>query len=147
MFDLGKMEEAYRIAKTALDSWKREVDYSYYTFEMLNIATERGGWFHQFGGLSAPVNIWADAYYKPGTVTCGFDLWIHSQNYDSEKDSFHITVTNDTKRPKGLVAVTRGSCQKALLNGEEIPVSFRTDGAVEIMIPAEVERGNIILTC
>ena len=58
MLDLGESDFAYKIAKTALDAWKKEVEYSYYTFEMMSITTGRGGWFHNFGGLSAPVNIW-----------------------------------------------------------------------------------------
>ena len=148
MFDLGKTEEAFRIARTALDSWRREVDHSYYTFEMLNIATGRGGWFHQFGGLSAPLNIWADAYYKPGTVTCGFDLWIQEQSYDETEDMVMVTVTSYSKRDGSLLAVTKGSHKgspKAWLNGKEIVVSNRTDGALEVMIPAGTTNGSIIL--
>ncbi len=148
MFDLGRSEEAYRIAKTALDSWKREVDHSYYTFEMLNIATARGGWFHQFGGLSAPVNIWANAYYRPGTVTCGFDLWIREQHYDAEEDTFRIVLTNYGKRPGLLLAVLKDGAEgkvKAYLNGEEIPVCCRTEGAAEVMIPEGVKEGEIIV--
>ncbi|MFQ7002642.1 MAG: hypothetical protein ACLRRT_02460 [Ruthenibacterium lactatiformans] len=33
------------------------MDDSYDTFEMINIATGRGGWFHQFGGLSCQVSV------------------------------------------------------------------------------------------
>ena len=148
MFDLGKTDEAYRIARTALDSWKKEVDHSYYTFEMLNITTGRGGWFHQFGGLSAPVNIWADAYYKPGTVTCGFELWIEKQSYDESADTLELVVTSHSKRDGSLLAVTKGKHKgtaKAYLDGREIPVSNRTDGALEIMIPAGTTHGSIIL--
>ncbi|MGN1141135.1 MAG: hypothetical protein ACI4TF_08035, partial [Oliverpabstia sp.] len=148
MLDLGKTEEAFKIAKTALDAWKQEVDHSYYTFEMMNIATARGGWFHQFGGLSAPVNIWADAYYKAGTVTAGFDLWIKEQSYDKEKDCFNIKVTNHGERAVSLLAVTAGKHEKAgeaFLNGAPIPVTYRTKGAVELEIPVGIKEGSIIL--
>lgn len=147
MFDLGRADEAYKIAKTALDAWKCEVDYSYYTFEMLNIATGRGGWFHQFGGLSAPINIWAAAYYKPGVVTCGFDLWIREQFYDEENDSFNLTVTNYAAREGCILMVTKGihaGKAKAYLNGVLIPVAYRTKGAVELMIPAGTKEGSVI---
>lgn len=160
MLDLGRGGEAYRIARTALDAWKREVDHSYYTFEMLNIATARGGWFHQFGGLSSPINIWADAYYKPGTVTCGFDLWIQEQVYDKENDVFELTVTNYGEREEILLAVTRGGGEevfretadfgtkgcseaKAYLDGMRIPACYRTKGAVEVTIPAGVKAGKV----
>ena len=33
------------------------------------------GW-HQFGGLSAPVAQWFAAYYVPGTLTTGFDVFV-----------------------------------------------------------------------
>ena len=139
MLDLGYGEGAFRIAKCALDSWAREVDHSYYTFEMLNIATGRGGWFHHFGGLSAPINIWANAYYRPGTVSCGFDMWIAEQSYDAAGDALTLTVTNHGTRPGLLLAVLndgdgRGAI-RARLDGQEIAVTRRTDGAAEVYIP------------
>lgn len=147
MFDLGRGDLAFRIAKTALDSWKREVDHSYYTFEMLNIATGRGGWFHHFGGLSAPLNIWADAYYRPGTVTCGFDMWIEKQRYDQAEDTVEVTITSHSKRDGILLAVTKGSLKspRAWFNGQPVPVSNPTDGALEVVIPAGTLHGSIIL--
>ena len=75
MLDLGETDFAWKIAKTALDAWKREVEYSHYTFEMFSIETGRGGWFHNFGGLSAPICLWAQAYFKPGTHQTGFDTF------------------------------------------------------------------------
>ncbi len=176
MLDLGKGKEAFRIAATALDAWKQEVDYSYFTFEMLNIATARGGWFHHFGGLSAPVNIWAAAYYRPGTVTCGFDLWIHEQFWDRQRNRFALTVTNYGDREGVLLAVLRDNgmdkseadksetnkseaesgqdkggralCHdrsRAFLDGKEIPAVSRTRGAVEILVPAGIRRGALLI--
>lgn len=81
MLDLGEGAFAWDIARTALEAWKREVDDSYDTFEMINIATGRGGWFHQFGGLSCPVYLWACAYFQPGTVNCGFDVWLERASF------------------------------------------------------------------
>lgn len=148
MLDLGYGEEAFRITKTALDSWRREVDHSYYTFEMLNIATGRGGWFHHFGGLSAPVNIWANAYYRPGTVTVGFDMWIASQSYDEADDTLNVTVTNHGTRPGLLLAVLGAASGKvrAWLDGAEIQVTSRTDGAVELVIPAGAKNSHIVIS-
>lgn len=147
MLDLGRAKEAYEIARTALDAWKREVDHSYYTFEMLNIATGRGGWFHQFGGLSSPVNIWADAYYRPGTVTCGFDLWIQEQAYDEKNNAFELTVTNYGEREEILLVVTKGgkkgSRAEAYLDGAPVPAYYRTAGAVEVRVPAGVRAGKV----
>lgn len=154
MLDMGRGREAFAIAQTALDAWKREVDHSYYTFEMLNIATGRGGWFHQFGGLSAPVNIWANAYYGSGTVTCGFEMWIHEQFYDEKTDEIRLTVTNHGERPGILLAVTgvkrensgegaSGAGVKVLLDGAPVSVCRRTEGAVEVTVPAGVKKGHL----
>ncbi len=144
MLDIDRAEEAFRIAKTALDAWKKEVDHSYYTFEMLNIATARGGWFHQFGGLSSPVNIWANAYYRRGTVSCGFDLWINEQSYEEDKDSLELTVTNYGEREVVLLAVTRGR-PEVRVDGVSVSTVLRTKGAVEIKIPVKAGRQKITI--
>ncbi len=147
MLDLGRGDLAYRIASCALDAWAREVDHSYYTFEMLNIKTGRGGWFHHFGGLSSPVLIWACAYYTPGTVSCGFDLWLGSQNYDAQSDSVTLTVTNHGGRP-GAVVVSLASPAgaSAELDGAPVPLTVRTDGAVEFTVPAGVKNGRVTVS-
>ncbi len=151
MLDLGKGTEAFRIADVALKAWKREVDHSHYTFEQLNITTGRGGWFHQFGGLSSPVNIWANAYYKPGTVTAGFDQWIHAQNYDEAENAITLTVTNCSDRDSVLLAVVRAvedpvqEAPAVTVNGERVPVVRRTMGAVEIPVPAGLKEAKIIV--
>ena len=40
------------------------------------IESRRGAGWHQFGGLSAPVAQWFAAYYVPGTLTTGFDVFV-----------------------------------------------------------------------
>ncbi len=145
MLDLGRGEDAYRIAKCALDAWAREVDHSYFTFEMLNIKTGRGGWFHHFGGLSSPVLVWACAYYRPGTVSCGFDLWLASQSYDADTDEISLTVTNHGRRGGTVVAVLASEDAEASIDGDTLPVVRRTDGAFEINVPAGVKNGELTI--
>lgn len=48
MLDIGEGQFAFDIAHRGLNSWKQEIEFSYNTFEMIQIETERGGWFHQF---------------------------------------------------------------------------------------------------
>lgn len=146
MLDLGLGDNAYRIAKCALDAWAREVDHSYYTFEMLNIKTGRGGWFHHFGGLSSPVLVWACAYYRPGTVSCGFDMWLALQSYDAAADKVSLTVTDHGGRGGILIAVlAKSEGAAAFLDGTAIPLTVRTDGAVEAAVPAGVKNGALII--
>ncbi len=147
MLDIGEKEFAYQIAITALNSWKKEVDHSYYTFEMLNIETERGGWFHQFGGLSTPINIWANAYYKVGTVNSGFDMWIEKQSFDSTYDNSTIEFYNYSTNEESVLIVVmneehlkpfRIQCdEKSLEYYERIP------GTLEITIPRGLRTGSI----
>ena len=124
----------------------REVDHSYFTFEMLNIKTGRGGWFHQFGGLSSPIVIWADAYFRPGTVNVGFDMWIREQNYDEETDTVTATVTNHGGRRGLLLAVLKsadGVC--VTLDGKTARAARRTDGAVEVEIPESAANMKVVV--
>ena len=66
MLDLGEGEFAYKIAKTGLDVWKREVEASYNCMEHFMIETGRGAGWHEFGGLSTPVLSWFKTYFEPG---------------------------------------------------------------------------------
>lgn len=136
MLDLGESDFAYTIARLALDIWKREVDYSYYTFEMVNVVTGRGGWFHNFGGLSTPITMWANAYFKAGTLNTGFDAWVDFSEFaddcrklradltyfGNEKSFTVLAVMNDDERIK----------YKVTLDGREIPFNERFKGTLEI---------------
>ncbi len=77
MLDLGQADFAFKIAQTALDLWKAEVDESYNCFEHFLIESGRGAGWHQFSALSSPVLAWFSAYYRPGRLTAGFDTWVH----------------------------------------------------------------------
>ena len=147
MLDLGRGELAYKIAKRALDCWSREVGATYYTFEMLNIKTGRGGWFHHFGGLSSPISIWGAAYFRAGTVTCGFDMWISEQSYVAACDAMSVTVTSHASRPCAMIVTLRSADGvRAYMDGEEIATVRRTDGAVEIMVPPSARCAKIEIT-
>ena len=138
MLDSGESDFAYTIAKLALESWKREVDYSYYTFEMVNVVTGRGGWFHNFGGLSTPITMWANAYFKAGTFNTGFDIWVDSANFSDDNKKFEAQITCFGKSEKSTVIVTMNDCEctnyKVYLDGNEIPFNERFKGTLEISL-------------
>lgn len=146
MLDLGEGDKAWKIAETALNTWKGETDYSWNTYEMFSIATGRGGWFHQFGGLSAPVNVWACAYFRPGTVNVGYDTWLSEQHYDAQSDSFTIRFEKNAA-PGLLIAVTKGDANgyTVTLDGEELPCTMRTSGALEIVLPENCPGGALLI--
>ena len=145
MLDLGETDFAYTIAERALNIWKREVDYSYYTFEMVNVITGRGGWFHNFGGLSTPITMWAAAYFKPGTLNTGFDTWIDGQSFSCDNKKLSVKLTyfgkNYEKSKKFTVLAAMNGDKnieyKAYLDGKPIQYRERFKGTLEIELSIE----------
>lgn len=133
MLDLGEADFAWKIAETALEAWKREVEYSYYTFEMFSITTGRGGWFHNFGGLSAPVNLWSAAYFKPGTYQCGFDTYCTRAQFSEDYTAFSGTFENDGDTDGVLLVVMQeGADYCVRVNGQAVNFRARFSGMLEI---------------
>lgn len=136
MLDLGENDFAWKIARTALEAWKREVEYSYYTFEMFSIVTGRGGWFHNFGGLSAPVNLWAAAYFRPGTYNTGFDAYCERAGFSADHTAF-----SGTFRCYGaaggtlLIVMAEGHAYRVCANGSPCRATERFSGVLEISLP------------
>ncbi len=136
MLDLGETEFAYTIARLALDIWKREVDYSYYTFEMVNVVTGRGGWFHNFGGLSTPITMWANAYYKAGTLNTGFDTWVDFAEFTENNQKLNAKLSYFGKNKKNTVIAAMNDDESkkysVMLDGKEIKFNERFKGTLEI---------------
>ena len=136
MLDMGETDFAYTIARLALDVWKREVDYSYYTFEMVNVVTGRGGWFHNFGGLSTPITMWANAYHKAGTLNVGFDTWLDRTVFSDDNTKLEADFTYYGKNEKITFIATMNDAENTeyavTLDGENIAFNERFDGTLEI---------------
>ena len=144
MLDLCEGGFAAKIAETALDSWKKEVEYSYYTFEMLSITTGRGGWFHNFGGLSAPVNLWANAYFKKGSINCGFDSFIENYSFNSDCTCLTAELSHYNEKDSIVIAVMDSAKQyKVTVNSMPADCTERFKGAFEIKIPADMKTAKI----
>lgn len=136
MLDMAENDFAYTIAKLALDVWKREVDYSYYTFEMVNVVTGRGGWFHNFGGLSTPITMWANAYFKAGTFNTGFDTWVDEVNFSENNTKLCAKFTYFGNNEKFTVIAAMNDSENkkytVTLDGKEIAYNERFKGTLEI---------------
>ena len=141
MFDLGETEFAFEIARRALDMWKEETDFSYNTYECFGIQTRRGGWFHNFGGLSAPINVWADCYYRPGTFTCGLDVWTDSQKLTDTSAEVHFRYTGDNGQYAFVLTLSDAYSYRLTLDGQELDYALRSDGCMEITLPGTVRSG------
>ena len=146
MLDMGRGDIARDIAHMALDIWKREVDSSYYTFEMVNTVTGCGGWFHNFGGLSTPINIWFKAYYCPGTVNVGFDTFIEKYEFNEDYTKAEIVFTYYGDKEKfNLLCIMNEKCgYTATLDGEEIPITSHK-GQIEIELSSGYKKTHTII--
>lgn len=135
MLDLGENEIARDIAHMALDIWKREVDDSYYTFEMVNTVTGCGGWFHNFGGLSTPLIMWLKAYYSPGTVNTGFDTYLEAVHIEKDLSSAEIKAVyyGNSRRFTVICVMSEEKSYDVFVDGEGC--DFRNiNGAIEISL-------------
>ena len=92
LLDYGEIELATEIAEKALSLWERETSATYNCYEHFMIENGRGAGFHQFSGLSTPVLLWFESYYKPFTVTGGFRTLITDKKYEDNKLSFKALV-------------------------------------------------------
>lgn len=145
MFDIGESEFAYQIAVRALSAWKQEVEFSYNTFEMIQIETERGGWFHQFGGLSSPIVIWYHAYYKKGTITTGYETWIEESRFDETYTEAYIKYRKLTNQENVIMVVMDSSYDyRITINGTAVSGRERVKGTIELLLPEET--GEIVIT-
>lgn len=143
MLDNGEADFAFEIAERALDMWKDETDFTYNTYECFGIKTKRGGWFHNFGGLSAPISIWANAYYKPQTVTTGFDIWTDYQRTTDDSAEISFKYYGNRDKYTMIITLCEGRNYTATLDGREVPVIHRTNGAMEISLSGDIKSGII----
>lgn len=143
MLDLGDMDFAFEIADRALNMWKKETDFSYNTYECFGIETQRGGWFHNFGGLSAPICVWANAYYRPASVTTGFDVWIDEQQAEPNSAYIKFSYFGSNEKYGILVCLSDENEYAVLLNGEKTEFRQRAKGIIEITLNGNVKCGEI----
>ena len=134
LLDLGHADLAFRIAHTALELWKSEVEESYLCFEHFIVASGRGAGWHHFGALSTPVLAWFQAYHQPGTLTCGFDTWIASLTVVEDHTSLQATLEHPpADRPWLAIAVLHPDHTYSVQwNGNPIQPYLRSPGVLEI---------------
>lgn len=90
LLDHGELALANEIALTALDLWKRETDYTYNCYEHFTVKNGRGAGFHQFSGLSTPVLLWGEAYFKPQSISCGFLSTVTEKFFSDHEVTFRF---------------------------------------------------------
>lgn len=143
--DAGRGEFAWRIADTALELWRKETERSYHCFEHFMIQSGRGAGWHQFGGLSAPVTQWFANYYRPGTVTTGFDTYLRKAEFgpDNQSVRLELDVTRPGKTTLLLVLEGQGPWQAEA--SVPVEVNRRLSGCLELTLDA-AEAGAVHCT-
>lgn len=147
MLDLGESDFAYKIAKTALDTWKEETEASYNTMEHFLINTGRGAGWHEFGGLSAPILNWYNAYFCQGNSTTGFNIWTDSKSFNPDFTRFNAVYSSYAKpSQKSTILVTMNPSYSydVYWNHNKVESTFITQGTICLEVQFN-ENGKGIL--
>ncbi|NLG29149.1 MAG: hypothetical protein GX557_14660, partial [Chloroflexi bacterium] len=107
----GELRYAERIARTALELWRRETDASYNAWELFDARTGMGQGAHQFGGLSGPIAALYHAHYTPGRLNVGLETVVHTHAYQSgARPALFAELSTPFRRGRtGLVAALGSS--------------------------------------
>jgi hypothetical protein len=146
MLDLGEADFAFKIAQTALDLWKAEVDESYNCFEHFLIESGRGAGWHQFSALSSPVLAWFSAYYRPGRLTTGFDTWVHRCDFAPDHSALSAELEllgRSDAAATILVTLQPARAYRAQWNGTRVSARVASSGTLQIDLPRNSGRGNL----
>ena len=145
MLDLNHPDLANKIAKTGLDTWKRETDESYHTYEHFQIDNGRGAGLYQFGGLSSPVIPWFNAYYKIGTITTGFEIMVNEFAFNKDNSSLKATLSFDNATAAHqrsiLLCMNPQNKYKVFFNNKAVNVKEENKGLLVIQLPATNKKG------
>jgi hypothetical protein len=149
MLDLGRADLAFRIAERGLNVYSAATDDTYQTWENFRSATGEGSGWPQFSGLSTPVLSWFSAYYRPGTITTGYEVWIQKQSFGLNNSRYEARVAFDeatASHARDLVACLNPAyTYKATFNGKEIKITVLYPGLLNVHLPATNEAGTLLI--
>jgi len=151
MLDLGRADDAWRIASTALALWERETRETYNAFEHFTVAAGRGAGWHQFGGLSAPVLDWFGAYFRAGRATGGFDVWMRRCEFSpdlSRAELEWVHVPNGTADAYTILIGLRPDCEYTVTETgglAAVSVRMRHGGLLELTVPASLREARVVV--
>ena len=137
--DAGLADFAYRIADTALTLWQNECAESYCCFEHFMIESRRGAGWHQFSGLSSPIVQWFSAYYRPGTLTTGFDAFVRHTDWAPDNSALNATLDFTAAGRSTVLAVLQPG-PKAVTASVPCTVTTRHDGLLELTFALDAPR-------
>lgn len=130
--DEGRTDFAFRLADTLLRLWEQECRASYHCFEHFMIESRRGAGWHQFGGLSAPVVQFFASYYRPGTLTTGFDTFVREARWSDGFRGLEAELECTRPGPAALLVVTAGNRPRVRISVPDAEIFHRFEGLTEI---------------
>jgi hypothetical protein len=146
--DMGQADEAHRIARTALDVWKKEVESSYNCYEHFVVHTGQGTGWHHFSGLSTPVLCWYSAYFRPGRLTTGLDAWVEALYVADDGKSLVAGLRffgQAHRAPVVIAAVEAGESYTVTWEGRPAACHERYPGVLEVSFPAGASTGELVI--
>jgi hypothetical protein len=145
LLDLGRAEEAHQIAVTALEVWQAEVARSYNCFEHFIVQTGRGAGWHHFGGLSTPVLAWYGAYFRPGRLTVGLDMWITSLQVAADHTELTAQLRHEgaAHHAPVVIATLAPGEYEVIWNGAPGDTLARYPGCLEVHLPQGTPGGTL----
>ena len=150
MFDLNQPDFAWKIASTGLEVWRKEVETSYHCMEHFIIETGRGAGWHEFGGLSTPILSWFNAYYAPGHLTTGLNVWVTQQQWNADQSSLTATLklygTGSSRRCAVVACLNPAHSYRVFWNGQPVGANSRLPGVMEIPLPYERTEGRLYIS-
>ncbi|HQE91567.1 MAG TPA: hypothetical protein PLH19_01520 [Anaerolineae bacterium] len=149
LLDMGRADDAYRIAQTALDVWQTEVADSYNCFEHFIARSGRGAGWHHFGGLSSPVLCWYGAYHRPGRLTVGLDTWIEALAVAANRRALTATLRlygPPHHMPVVIATLDAEADYSVTWNGASLAHHTRHPGTLEIHLPAGARAGTLSIS-
>ena len=126
---------ARKIAVTALNLWKNEVDQSRYCFEHFSVSSHRGAGCCHFGGLSSPVLNWYGAYFAPQRFTAGYDCWILQQNTSADGAEAELKIAGESGTCTTLLYVAGEGDWSVEYNNAPVAFESGVPGCLEITLP------------
>lgn len=148
LLDLGRADEAWWVASTALELWNREVEETYHCFEHFLVESGRGAGWHCFSGLSCPILAWFRAYYGPGSIQVGFDGWIEHRTRGADGNNEEAVICFQASRlatDRIILVVVPAPDLRPRTDAPAAAMRERHPGCWEIRVPAGIDRVRLLI--
>ena len=91
--------------------------------------------------------LWACAYFQPGTVNCGFDVWLERASFTKNCTActLELSTRDCTRDALVLAALCPGTRVRAVLGGTVLPCTERAPGAWEVTVPHGLKNAVVEL--